>query len=346
MRNNSCDVLIVGAGPSGCAAAMSLPAGMSALLIDRRTPGHSRCCGGLIAPDAQAAIAGLGLTVPPGVRTAPEPRFVHALDYESGIEQTYRRDYWNVNRDRFDAWLLELASGRVRFRARTRLVEVERKRGGFSVRLSHRDAEETVRCRFIIGADGARSTVRTRFFAERPRPAVSLAIQATLPTGTKLSTHEVIFANRLTDFYAWAIPKQDHVLVGSAFRDFRTAKPKFEEILRIMCRQHGFDARPAGRCARLLSRPGHRNEFLHGADNVLLVGEAAGLVSPSSGEGISFAIESGMAAGRSLEHTSPASRYGRWFRKPARKAGGKIVKAWIVLTPWTRKLALRSPWCP
>ncbi len=83
----------------------------------------------------------------------------------------------------------------------------------------------------------------------------------------------------------------------------------------------------------------------------MLAGEAAGLVSPSSGEGISFALESGAAAGRAAGYNrdgpgAPATAYRKAFIPLARKVMVKTVKARIIRSPAAREWALRLPWCP
>lgn len=340
------DVLIVGAGTAGCAAALGLPKGLSAILIDRADPRDGRCCGGLIAHDAQAAFRELELELPSRVRVLPEPRDVHVLDLESGREQRYRRDYWNVDRARFDNWLLELALPRVRFMPRTRLLSVRPDRGGFDCTVLTGGRGATIRCERIIGADGARSLVRRMLCPDRPGPRCAVALQVSLPPCASLRNHEVVFSERLTRFYAWAIPKPDRVLVGSAFEDPRTARVRFEEILGIITRAHNIEPTVTDRHARPLSRPCGKKELLWGTEGVLLAGEAAGLVSPSSGEGISYALQSGIAAGRALSCAAPEPTYRRGFRRIARRVSRKFAKARIIGTPWARRLAMRLPWYP
>ena len=341
-----CDAVIVGAGAAGCAAALNLPRHMSALLVDRARPGEERCCGGLIAPDAQAALAGLRLELPRSVRTDPAPGAVHVTDLDSGREQTYRRAYLNVDRARFDDWLLRLASRRADFRPGTRLTGAARRDDGLELELTSGTGRETVLARFLIGADGARSKVRSRFFGNRPLPRTDTALQVTLPARPGLRLHEVLFSRRLTGFYAWAIPKSECVLVGSAFADRATARDNFDRLLAEFCRRLGLAGTVLGRAARPLTRPRSRADFCPGDSSVLLCGEAAGLVSPSSGEGISWALVSGAAAGRALGTARPGAAYSRAFGPLAARLGDKFVKSRIIFTPWTRRLALRLPWCP
>jgi geranylgeranyl reductase len=336
----------VGAGAAGCACALSLASGTKALLIDMRQHCDGRCCGGLLAPDAQAALGRLGFELPSGVRVEPEPRIVHVLDLESGREQNYTRNYWNIDRAGFDAWLLELASSKAELRPGTRLVGVDWQREGFHARIRHKDRIETVQARCLVGAEGARSLVRRRFFPAIPKPDLLHALQVGLPPSDSLRAHEVIFSSELTDFYAWAIPKPDCVLVGSAFADPATARPRFDKLVQVMCSNCGLSNEVLSRSARPLSRPRTRDHLLHGGAGILLTGEAAGLVSPSSGEGISYAVESGTAAGRAFGSKDPARAYISDFDRIASKVCGKFLKARTIFTPWARRLAMRLPWCP
>jgi len=346
MSDGAYDVLIVGAGAAGCACAARLPEGIRALLIDRSDPRKGRCCAGLIAHDAKLALAELGLPLPEGVRVQPEPKTVHATDLESGIEQSYQRCYWNVDRPRFDSWLLDLASRRADFLPHTQFLRALSTPTGFQAVLRTSGTEQTISCRFIVAADGAFSLVRRQFFPDRPQAPRMIAIQVVLPRSPALITQEVLFSSRLTDFYAWAAPKPDSVLVGSAFSDPARAKEKFAALLDVFCHRLGLEPKVLSRGSRLLSRPGRNCELFPGLGQVLLTGEAAGLVSPSSGEGISFALRSGMAAAAALAVQEPAQTYERAFAGLARQVTAKFLKARVIFTPWTRRLALRIPYYP
>ncbi len=342
MPAKSYEAIIVGAGAAGCAAALSLPAGTRALLVDRARPGSARCCGGLLTSDAQAALASLGLKLPHDVCVQPEPRLVRVHDLDSGREQSYRRNYVNVDRSRFDAWLLDLAKERVEVVHRMSFVGAGP--NGVSLRLGNQT--ETVRTDLLIGADGANSKVRRECFAEYPGPSTMLALQARFACTEPLQAHEVVFARTLTDFYAWAIPKAGTVLVGSAFELKDGANQRFEQILAWYRETLGLGEEVMERSARLLSRPRARSDLFPGMVDVLLAGEAAGLVSPSSGEGISFALLSGAAAGRAAATRTPDSAYEKVFERLSRRVMAKTLKSTVIYSPRLRRWALRLPWCP
>ncbi|MBN1321230.1 MAG: FAD-dependent monooxygenase [Thermoleophilia bacterium] len=348
MLADSYDVIIVGAGAAGCAAALRLPPGTRALLVDRADPDRERCCGGLLAPDAQAALSSLELRLPEDVRVQPDARYVHVYDADSGRDQTYRRDYVNVSRARFDAWLMSLASERVQVSSQTRFVDSGPDRG--DILLARGNETYSVRTKLLIGADGANSAVRRRFFPDHPGPTTMASLQATLanPEASRTSpqTHEVLFSSTLTDFYAWAIPKDETVLLGCAFENTQDVKERFDQILAWYRQRLGLGDDVLRHSARRLSRPRDRTELFGGGPGVLLVGEAAGLVSPSSGEGISFALLSGSAAGRAAAAAAPDRAYHRSFQHLARRVMSKTVKAKVIYTPRSRAWALRLPWYP
>lgn len=338
----SYDVVIVGAGAAGCAAALGLPDGTRALLVDRSDSGTRRCCGGLLTGEASRSLAALGLTIPPSVLVERQPHVVRAHDLDSGREQSYRREYLNLDRCRFDEWLLDLASARVEIRHSAAFLGCTT--GG--VRLRVDGAVQEVRTGLVIGADGATSTVRRVCLPSQSAPRKMLAIQAYLDSRSPLSNHEVLFASKLTDFYAWGISKPGVVIVGAAFHDRKACRESFDEIIKWYRRAFDLGPEVEPRSVRYLSQPWNRGELSAGGNGVLLVGEAAGLVSPSSGEGISYAVSSGTAAGKSVGSSEPLKNYRHHFDELASSVMHKKWKARVIYSPRLRSFALRLPWCP
>jgi len=340
------DVLIVGAGAAGCAAALSLPQGIRAIIAERRRNAAGRCCGGLLAPDAQRALVRLELTIPEAATVLPSPRTVNVHDVDAGLHQNYRRNYVNVDRARFDAWLLELARERADFLPGAAVTEVARGDDAVTATVRRRTNVIKVRAGIVIGADGAASSIRRLAFPLARRPRTAVAMQTRIPGEAALNAYEVFFARRWTNFYAWAIPKPGEVLIGSAFDDPASAGGRFDEVIRCVKERLALAGDPLERRSRLLTRPRRTSDFHAGDERILLAGETAGLISASSGEGISYALESGAAAGRAVASTEPASEYRRAFAGIRRRAAWKLPKARVIFSPPLRRFAMRIPWCP
>ena len=114
------DIAIIGAGPAGATIARLLGEKYKILIIDKRRSEtgetafeQGKCCGGLLAPDAQKVLAKLGLVVPQGIFVGPQLFAVRALDVECGLERMYQRFYLNIDRKGFDNWLLSLIPEKV-----------------------------------------------------------------------------------------------------------------------------------------------------------------------------------------------------------------------------------------
>jgi flavin-dependent dehydrogenase len=104
------DVAIIGAGPAGATLARLIGNQYKVLLIEkRRLPDQSegfsaiKCCGGLLAPDAQMMLSKLGLGLPKSVLEDPQLFVVKSIDIRQGLERYYQRHYINMNRKKFES---------------------------------------------------------------------------------------------------------------------------------------------------------------------------------------------------------------------------------------------------
>jgi flavin-dependent dehydrogenase len=345
------DVVIVGGGPSGATVARLSGRCGRTLLVERREdaaaggPGRGKVCGGLLAPDAQRALAALGLGVPRDVLTGPQLFAVRALDVPSGRERHYPRAYLNVDRARLDAWLRSLVPGDVEVRRGVRVTGVREREGGAEVRLEGRGRIEVVHARLVVGADGAGSKVRRDVFPRATDPRRYVAIQEWFEAGAAEACYTAVFDPAVTDFYGWAIPKDGAVLVGAAVPAGAGATARFERLVATLRRSGLRLGRSLGREGTLLSRPRRPSDLVTGSARVTLVGEAAGFVSPSSAEGISFALESGAALAAALASggvAGAAERYRAATAPLRRKVLSKVLKGALLDRAALRGLALAT----
>ena len=299
------DIAIIGAGPAGSTLARLLSRQYKVLLVDRRrldrdpdgAPG--KCCGGLVAPDAQQAIARLGMGLPAGVLVGPQLFAVRSIDLAAGLERHYQRFYINIDRERFDRWLVSLAPN-TEARFGCQFKSLERTGGGFRIRLAEAGHEFTEDASVLIGADGAASPVRRLALPGSHRPEQYVAIQEWFEDRSQSPFFSALFDPETTDFYSWTIPKDGALLLGAALRPGGDASAKFERLKQKLA-PWGFDlGKPIRREGAMILRPTSAKQICTGADRLALVGEAAGFISPSSCEGFSYAFRSAEALAESL----------------------------------------------
>ena len=187
---------------------------------------------------------------------------------------------WMTQRKRLDAFLLDAA--------RERGAEVRE-----GVRVGHRAREhrfarlgERVVADVIVGADGANGiTARAAGLGEGILHGVAYEGNVSYPTlpQERYTRRAIIELADIPGGYAWVFPKGDHANVGVG--GWQSEGPKLRDHLRRACEAHGLDpdALESLRGHRLpLRRPGTRIA----GERTLLVGDAAGLIDPVSGDGM------------------------------------------------------------
>ena len=372
--NSEYDIIISGAGPAGATLARLLPRllgrPLSILLLEARhftKPGpgdteqfvREKCCGGLLAPDAQAWLHKLGLDLPSTVFDPWQPATVWTMDLESGHERSYARPYINMNRLAFEEWLISLLPEDVDFQAGQRLRSFEPGRsgageGGVTVSVDGAQGRQLIRTKVLVGADGAFSLVRRQLGLSAPESSLYLAVQDcyAIPdadSGMLTTQHLAAFDQRLTDFYGWGIPKAEGYLLGLALpvRQRADNLQRMENFAGAM-RAKGL---PLGqrlhRQGTHILRPRLRDICL-GRGPVFLLGEAAGWISPSSAEGFSYAFASAQALATALaanwnSHktlTGAARQYFKDTLSLRANIAWKLMKSQVMFTPSLRRAAL------
>jgi geranylgeranyl diphosphate/geranylgeranyl-bacteriochlorophyllide a reductase len=301
------DVAIVGAGPAGATLARLIGKSHRVLLLERRKllekyREHSpvKCCGGLLAPDAQNMLAHFGLGVPHEVLVGPQLFTVRTIDVRNGKERYYQRHYINIDRERFDRFLVSLVPSAVDIRCACHVKRVEPGVGEGKVIFSSGGREYEERARYIVAADGAASTIMRRFIAAHRFPKAYIAIQEWFPTHEALPYFSVIFDEGISDFYSWTIPKDGYLIVGAALAPGAGASRAFE-LLKSRLHGLGFSLGKAMRReGSFLLRPMSLGHLNFGIESLAFIGEAGGFISPTSAEGLSYAFRSALAFSEAL----------------------------------------------
>jgi geranylgeranyl reductase len=294
------DVVVVGGGPAGATAADDLArAGRSVLLIDKA--GRIKPCGGAIPPrlvrdfdipDSQlcARIASARMISPKG----------------TAVDMPINGGYVGiVDREVFDEFLRARAAAHGATRATGGFLRLTRDADGTAiVHYLCEDGERAVRATIVVGADGANSAVRRDTMPKARTPKYVFAYHEIVkaPVDAQDTYNptrcDIYYDGSMSpDFYSWVFPHGGTMSIGtgSANKGFslrgaiadlraRTGLAKLETI-----RKEG---------APIPLKPMRRWD--NGRD-VILIGDAAGVVAPASGEGIYYAMACARFAADAIE---------------------------------------------
>jgi len=341
-----CDVLIVGGGPAGSSCARRLRrAGLDVLVLDKKRFPRDKVCAGWITPQILATLE----IDPEDYAKDRVLQPIHGFRIgRLGAAET-RVDYgapvsYGIRRCEFDHYLLE-GSG-----ARLRLGEAAR---SFRREAGRWIVNESIEAGFLVGAGGHFCPVAQHLGAVTGPPAPVIAAQevefrmddrdgARCPVSPEFP--ELFFASDLAG-YAWLVRKGSWLNVGLGRQDVHGLS---DHVTRFVDWLRANGRLPVSLPAKFR---GHAY-LLHGearralaGDGVVLVGDAAGLAYPRSGEGIRPAVESGLLAAKTLLEAGGAAARGRLVRYEAaverrfgpREGGGSD---WVARFPHAWKAAL------
>jgi geranylgeranyl reductase family protein len=297
-----CDVLVVGGGPGGSSCARELSrAGLDVVVLDRKRFPRDKVCAGWITPPVLAALAvdpaeyARGRTLQPvhGFAVSRLGGAAARVDYDEPVS-------YGIRRCELDHFLLERSGARLRLGEPLRAL---RREGGRWI------ANEAIEARVVVGAGGHFCPVAQQLGCATGPPAPVVAAQEIEVRLAPEALEKLDVDGRLPELffepdlrgYAWVVRKGDWLNVGLGRQD--PDGNLAPHVKRFLARMQAEGKVPADLDARLR---GHAY-LLHGEaqrplarDGVLLVGDAAGLAYPRSGEGIRPAVESGILAGRTI----------------------------------------------
>jgi geranylgeranyl reductase family protein len=367
VRTVKADVAVVGAGPSGSAAAVYLARdGIAVLVLERTRFPREKVCGDALTPRAVTVLADLGVEDQLrdlGYQPYDSLRLVSSRgdsvvggfpEYGKGGRYGYV-----VPRIVLDRLLMEASRGAgARILEETEALSLEQGAGGQSdavLRARTTGGEELrVEAQVIIAADGSRGSFsRTVLGADRTRPG-AIAIRGYAEGVNEAAGHLHFFLDSalLPGGYGWIFPsghpeEPANVGVGLTMAQAKRKGQRPSQLLEAFLSAESL-ARRHMDGAHLVTRPAafpllmgvcRGRRMLQG---VLFVGDAAHLVDPLSGQGIAYALESGHSAAAAVALALHTGRHKHLFRYPLHVFFASVPD---MLSARALRVLLARPWC-
>ncbi len=304
MSSHIYDVVVIGGGPAGATAAHELAQrGRSVMLLDRAW--RTKPCGGAVPPQLLE-----DFNVPESLMVARISSARMIAPSERSVDIPVGDGYVGmVDREVFDEWLRARAAVAGAVRVTGAFTSLDRDIDGavtvhYTDGRSRQGTERTVRARYVIGADGALSPVARACIPESKEARFVFAYHeivkspATESPAFAASRCDVYYQGQVSpDFYAWVFPHGATTSIGTGSLQQGYGLKQSVAALRA---RTGLDQvetiRREG--APIPLEPLSRWDD---GRNVVLAGDAAGVVAPASGEGIFYAMTGGRVAAAAVE---------------------------------------------
>ena len=191
-----------------------------------------------MAPDAQKALAKFDMCLPKEVLVNPQIFSVRTIDIDNNIEKFYQRFYMNMDRTKFDNFLISLIPDNVEVCKNSVCKKVSKVEDKYFVEFETENGRRTENSRIVIGADGANSIIRNVFY-KKVKIKKYVSIQEWYKNTNVSPFYSCIFDRKITDSYSWTISKGDYFIIGGAF-PMKDSNKRFE-LLKATVKEKGIE---------------------------------------------------------------------------------------------------------
>lgn len=306
MKEEKVDVLIVGASLAASAAAKRLvDAGLEVVALERKTLPREKVCSGIISPRGHRFLVENFGPLPAEALHEPATCRGVTFHFPSMISVPMDFDVGptpHLNRKHSDYWAIK--QSRVTVHDRTTFYHLEDNGKGVNVLARKDGIDVRYHARFVIGADGPKSTVTKALYPgyhkSIPWFMVGQKFQKIIECPLDRDYFHFWFHPDL-GHYTWSHERNGKQIVGVGFPSGGNLHKAHKNVERYLGEKHGVKLEPAERlegCAQNFG-PSLINRYVFGKGNVLITGQAAGFFNMLA-EGMSCALHSGAIAGESV----------------------------------------------
>ncbi len=298
------DVIVIGAGPSGCCAAKVLSeCGYKVLLAEKfALPRYKSCSGQLIRKTVNLIRQYFGEEVPIETMCAPTENKGMILTDDCGKVYRFEQEGLNVWRSSFDKWLADMAAeSGAELRDGTAVVSCTEQDGEVSVTLKG-ESNYTEKARFVIDCEGVVGSVKRKLLGRRGEYVTTF--QTFSHGSIDLDSHYfyAYLQPELSEYDAWFNVKDNQLVLGVSVLNSGRIGYYYSRFIEYMRENHNLRIEEQIKSDKWLMprvRPGCGIDYGNDSGRILFAGECAGFLNPM-GEGISAGLESGFCAAQAV----------------------------------------------
>ncbi len=312
------DLTVIGGGPAGSTCARhAAESGLDVVLLEKAHHPRDKPCGGALGPQT---IRNLDVDISPVVERSFHAALIHTPSGNKvKLTNEDLRGYL-VTRSKFDYLLLQKAEhAGVEVIQDTEIVGLEQTRSGVRALA----VGDSYKSHLLVGADGVNGIIskelgiRSMWSSEQ----IAVCISADVPmeqsdVESLMITDEAdgfpaieLYFNLVSWGYGWCFPKKDGFSIGIGCRMDKqeNLQQSWEKLVLLVEKEKGVKLDTSNRVSYRVPLGGRLNRSV--ARRSMIIGDAAGLASPLTGEGVSYAIQSGILAAdvavKAVEMKSP-----------------------------------------